>query len=127
MIVTDSLNVIFREMALDLCYRLQLYNELFCQSTAVVMSAVAIEDYAARAEAVQAVRDCSQALQLIYADLNQILDGRRIVFPPDIADWIWDQPNPDTIISQYLERLQSIAQSMEMSLNTEVSKMEVEQ
>ena len=126
MIVTDSLNVIFREMALDLCYRLQLYNELFCQSAAVAMSAVAIEDYADRAAAVQAARDCSQALQLIYADLNQILDGRRIVFPPDIADWIWDQPNPDTIISQYLERLQSIAQGMEILLNTEVSKMEVE-
>lgn len=122
---TGNSNVIFLELALDICYRLELFNALFCRSTAVVTSAVATEDCVTKAEAIQAIRVCAQALQLIYADLSQILAGRPIFFPADIADWIWEQPNADTIISEYLERLQSIAQVMEMLLSTEISALEM--
>lgn len=121
----DNQSMMFLELVLDLCYRLRLADDLFCPAAKAVLSAIASNDFNPKWDAVNAVRKYSESLQIIHTDFERVLDGRRIVFPQDIADWVWEQPDAETKISLYLERMHASACGMEMLLNAELLKLEV--
>ena len=123
--MTEYLNTIKREMIIDLIYRLRLVDDLFCQATDQLMSAMSMEDAEGKKQAVQSVRDYSKALQVVYADLQHIIDGRHIVFPAEISVWQWNEPNGEDAITMTVERLHAIAEGMEMKLNAEFLQKEV--
>jgi hypothetical protein len=114
--LNSSQNIIFREMARDLCYRLQLFNERFCKASSLVLSAVATEDFGTKVDAAASLKACAQALQLIFADFNLLFDSQHIVFPPEFHVWVWFMTDADDLTHDYLQRLQNIAQAMESRL-----------
>ena len=123
--MTDSRNTIYREMVIDLLYRMRLADGLFCQTTDLVMSAMGMEDTEGKRQAVEAVRGYAKSLQVIYADFMHVIDGRHIVFPAEISLWQWNEPNGMDTIAMTIERLHAIAEGMEMKLNAEKLKWEV--
>lgn len=114
--LNDPQNIIFREMALDLCYRLQLFNESFCQTSSLVLSAVATEDFDTKIDATASLSACAECLRLIFTDFNLLFDSQHIVFPPEFHAWIWFMTDADDMAHDYLQRLQNIAQAMENRL-----------
>ncbi len=114
--LNDPQNIIFREMALDLCYRLQLFGESFCQTSSLVLSAVATEDFDTKIDATASLRTCAQCLRLISTDFNLLFDSQHIVFPPEFHTWLWFLADADDMTHDYLQRLQNIAQAMENRL-----------
>ena len=114
--LNDPQNIIFREMALDLCYRLQLFEEGFCQTSTLVLSAVATEDFDTKIDATASLRACAECLRLIFADCNLLFDSQHIVFPPEFHAWLWFMTDADDLAHDYLQRLQNIARAMEKLL-----------
>lgn len=120
----DINNTIYREMVLDLIYRLRLADELFCRVTDMVMSAMSMDDADGRQQAVEQLHAYAQSIQVIHADFQHVLDGHHVAFPADIQLWQWYESNGDEIVARTLERLHAIAEGMELKLNTAMLKME---
>lgn len=120
----DINNTIYREMVLDLIYRLRLADELFCRVTDMVMSAMSMDDADGRQQAVEQLHAYAQSLQVIHADFLHVLDGHHVAFPAAFQLWQWYEADGDEIVAQTLERLHAIAEGMELKLNTAMLKME---
>lgn len=118
-------NVMMREMVLDLCYRLRLADDLFCIAADSVVTAMETDEFSAKLATLDDIREYAESLRIVAADFERIFDQKRLVFPPDVADWIWEQPNAETQISLYLERMHSNAHGMELVLDAELVKHEV--
>ncbi len=122
---TLAKNSIFREMVLDLCYRLRLADDLFVRASAAVVSATAAEDFEYKEQAVRRLGFYAKALRIVYADFQRVLEGRRVVFPAEVDLWQWDEPNGLAQVVGTLERLHSIADGMLLKLDAELVKKEV--
>ena len=123
--MTANKNTIYREMVLDLLYRLRLADDLFGQTSETVMSALSLEDASGKQEATALLRSYAKALQIIYADFRHLASGQHIVFPADFSLWQWNEPDGEEMIAHLIERLHSIAEGMELKLNAEIVKQEV--
>ena len=123
--MSECKNTIYREMVIDLLYRLRLADDLFCQASETVMSAIGLEDAAGKMEATSLLRSYAKALQIIYADFLHLIEGQHIVFPAEISFWQWNEPDGEEAITRIIERLHTIAEGMEMRLNAELMKQEV--
>ena len=121
----EGKNTIYREMVIDLLYRLRLADELFCQVTDAVMSVMSLGDTAGRQQALEQLHGYAQALQVVYADYLHVIDGHHVTFPAEIQLWQWYEPDGEEVIAQTIERLHTIAEGMELKLNTEMLKQEV--
>ena len=117
-----SQQVLFREMILDLHYRLRLADDLFCNAAESLVSAVALENWNSRSEAIRNIREYSQALRIISLDLSRIIEGKLAVFPADLAEWVFDLPDGEIKAKLHLERLHSIAAGLELVLNQKLLK-----
>ena len=118
--MSDAKNTIYREMVMDLLYRLRLAEDLFCLASSSVMSAIGLGDASSRQEAVALLRSYAKALQVIYADFRHVADGQHVLFPAEVALWQWNEPDGEETIARVIERLHSIAEGMEMKLNAEM-------
>lgn len=116
--------ILFREMILDLHYRLRLVDDLFCSAAESLVSAAALEDWQSRSDVIFKIRKYSQTLQIINADLCCIVEGKRAVFPAELSDWIFDLPDGEIKAQNQLERLHAIAEGIEMTVNRELLHME---
>ena len=123
--MSESKNTIYREMVVDLLYRLRLADDLFCQASESVMSALGLEDAASKMEATSLLRSYAKSLQVIYADFLHLIEGQHVLFPAEISFWQWNEPDGEGAIARTIERLHSIAEGMEMRLNAELIKQEV--
>ena len=119
-----SKQILFREMILDLHYRLRLADDLFCKTAESFVSAAALEEWKSRSEVILKVNEYSQALQIINADLCRIVEGKQAIFPVELSDWIFDLPDGETKVQRQLERLHAIAEGLEMTVNRELIHME---
>ena len=117
--------VLFREMILDLHYRLRLADDLFCEAAESLASALSLENWGSRSEALRKIRACSQALQIIHQDFCRIIEGKHAVFPAELADWVFDHPEGEVTARLHLKRLHTIAESLELVLDRELLQMEV--
>lgn len=115
--------VLLREMILDLHYRLRLADDLFCEAAESLVSASALENWDSRSEAVRKIREYSQALQIIHQDFLRIIEEKHAVFPPDLAEWIFDLPDGEIKVQLHLERLHAIAEGLELALNRKLLRM----
>lgn len=116
--------ILFREMILDLHYRLRLVDDLFCSAAESLVSAAALEDWKSRSEVILKIRAYSQALQIINADLCRLIEGKKAIFPVELSDWIFDLPDGENKVQLQLERLHAIAEGLEMTVNREILHME---
>lgn len=116
--------VLFREMILDLHYRLCLADDLFCEAAESLVSAAALENWGSRGEAIRKIRNYSQSLQVIHQDFLRIIEERHAVFPPDLEEWIFDLPDGEITAQLRLERLHGIAEGLKLVLNQKLLKME---
>ena len=123
--MSECKNTIYREMVIDLLYRLRLADDLFCQASDAVMSAIGLEDSAGKAEATLLLRSYAKALQVIYADFLHLVEGQHILFPAEVSLWQWNEPDGEEAIARIIERLHIIAEGMEMRLDAEIVKQEV--
>ena len=121
----ESKNTIYREMVIDLLYRLRLADDLFCQASDSVMSAIGLDDAAGKAEATSLLRSYAKSLQVIYADFLHLVEGQHVVFPAEVSLWQWNEPDGEVAIARIIERLHTIADGMEMRLNAEMARQEV--
>lgn len=117
--------ILYREMLLDLHYRFSLAEELFCHAAESLISASALEGWRGKREALFKINAYSNALQIIHADLYRILEEKRAVFPPDLQDWIWDQPDAEAKVSLHLERLHVVAEGLQTEVSKELLRLEV--
>ena len=120
-----NLQILFREMIFDLCYRLRLADDLFCSTAESFVAAAALEDWASRSAVIHNIRNYSQALQIINADLCRLVDGKCAVFPAELSDWVFDLPDGESKVQSQLERLHSIAGGLETTVNRELLRMEL--
>lgn len=116
--------ILFREMILDLHYRLRLADDLFYSAAESLVSAAALEDWKSRSEVILKIRAYSNALQIINADLCRIIEGKLAIFPAELPEWIFDFPNGEFKTQNQLERLHAIARGIEMAINRELLHME---
>jgi hypothetical protein len=123
----DHKNTLYREMVLDLLYRLRLAEDLFCQTTESVMSAMSLGEVSAKKEAMEQLCAYAKSLKVVYADFLHLAEGLHAMFPADISLWQWNEPDGEEVIARTLDRLHTIAEGMEMKLNTEILKWEVRQ
>ena len=123
--MSETKNTIYREMVLDLLYRLRLADDLFCQASDSVMSAMGLGDVSGKAGATNLLRAYAKALQVIYADFLHVIEGQHVVFPAEVSLWQWNEPNGEETIARNIERLHAIADGLEMRLNAEIVKQEV--
>ena len=123
--MSESKNTIYREMVIDLLYRLRLADDLFCQASDAVMSAIGLEHAAGKAEATSLLRSYAKSLQVIYADFLHLVDGLHVVFPAEVTLWQWNEPDGEGAIARIIERLHTIADGMEMRLDAEMARQEV--
>ncbi|MBQ9336759.1 MAG: hypothetical protein IJS14_05625 [Lentisphaeria bacterium] len=117
--------ILFREMVLDLHYRLRLADDLFCGAAESLVSAAALENWGSRGEAVRKIREYSQALQIIHQDFCLVVEEKRAVFPPDLAEWVFDRPDGEAAAQLHLKRLHAIAEGLELVLDRELLQMEL--
>ncbi len=118
-------NIIFREMALDICYRLELFDELFYQTSSLVLSAAAIDDFDIKVDATASLLACAQSLRVIHSDCNLLFAVQNIVFPPEFHAWLWFMPDADEITHDYLQSLRNIARKMEVVAFNALNKKEI--
>ena len=118
-------NIIYYEMLLDLCYRLRLADDLFCQASHAVMFCMKGALFAEKKEAVALINDYSQALQVIYTDFLHVISGCHLMFPSSLAVWRWNEPDAEEQIMLNLERLHDIADGMEMKLHVSLLEKEL--
>ena len=116
--------ILFREMILDLHYRLRPVDDLFCSAAESLVSAAALEDWKSRSEVILKIKEYSQALQIINADLCRLIEGKKAIFPAELSDWIFDLPDGENKVQLQLERLHAIAEGLEMTVNREILHME---
>jgi len=121
----ETKNTIYREMVMDLLYRLRLGEDLFCQATEAVLSAMGLDEAASRKDAIAQISSYAKALKVVYADFLHVIEGQHIVFPADVSLWQWNEPGGEECIARTVERLHAIADGMEMKLNAEMLKWEV--
>ena len=121
----ETKNTIYREMVMDLLYRLRLADDLFCQTSDAVMRALSLEDISEKKGAVASINSYAKALRVIYADFLHVIEGQHVVFPAEVFLWQWNEPDGEDIIARTIERLHAIADGMEMRLNAEMLKLEV--
>ena len=114
-----SQQILFREMVLDLHYRLRLADDLFCNTAESLVAAAALEEWQSRSEVIQNIREYSQALQIINADLCRLVEGKRAIFPAELSEWIFDQPDGENKLQLHFERLHAIAEGLEMTVDRE--------
>ena len=119
-----SQQILRREMILDLHYRLRLADDLFCDAAESLAAAAALENWESRVESLRKIRAYSQALQVIHQDHCRITEGRRAVFPEELAEWVFELPDGETAAQLHLERLRAIAESLELVLDRELMSME---
>ena len=124
MATVNNQHILYREMLLDLGYRLRLADDIFCRVAEALAAAIAVDDFSLKKAAIAAMRDYAGSLRIVYADYWQVLDGQRAVFPPEPAVWHWDEPDVDVALPLLLERLRGIAQGMETQLYGAVSGLE---
>ena len=115
--------ILLREMILDLHYRLRLADDMFCSAAESLVSASALENWSSRSEAVRKIREYSQALRIIHQDFCRILDGKRAVFPAELAEWVFDHPDGESAAQLHLKRLHAIAEGLGLTLNRELIQM----
>ena len=118
--MSQGQNTIYREMVMDLLYRLRLADQIFSQTTDAVMSAMSLGVVAEKQKAVEQLCKYSKALKVVYADFLHVSKGQHVVFPADVALWQWNEPDGEAIITKTIERLHAIAEGMEASLNNEL-------
>ncbi len=121
----ETKNTIYREMVMDLLYRLRLADDLFCQTSDAVISALSLGEISGKKEAVEALYSYAKALRVIYVDFLHVIEGQHVVFPAEVSLWQWNEPDGEDIIARTIERLHAIAEGMEMKLNAEMLKLEV--
>ena len=121
---TLAQNTIYREMILDLCYRLRLADDLFVRVSAAVVSAASQEELEYREQAIRLLAAYAKALRVIYADFQRVQAGHRAVFPAVVEMWQWDAPDGLGQVVGTLERLHAIADGMQGRLDAELLKME---
>lgn len=119
-----SKQILFREMILDLHYRLRLADDLFCITAESLVSAAALEVWKSRCEVILKIKEYSQALQIINADLCRLIEGKKAIFPAELSDWIFDLPDGENKVQLQLERLHAIAEGLEMTVYREILHME---
>ena len=120
-----SRQILLREMMFDLHYRLRLADELFCAAAESLVAAAALEEWNSRSEAIRKIREYSQALRIIHEDHCRIVEGKRAVFPAELAEWIFDLPDGEIAAELHLKRLHAIAEGLELFLDRELLKMEL--
>ena len=120
-----SRQVLRREMILDLHYRLRLADDLFCDAAESLVSAAALEDWSSRSEALRKIGAYSQALRVIHQDHCRITEGKRAVFPAELAEWVFELPEGEVSAQLHLERLRAIAEGLELVLDRELLKTEL--
>ncbi len=118
-------NTIYHEMLLDVCYRLRLADDLFCQASNAVMSSMKNALFSEKEQAIALINDYSQALQIIYTDFLHVISGCHVTFPSNLAGWQWNEPDAVEQIMRTLERLHDIAEGMEIKLDVALLKKEV--
>jgi len=119
-----SRQVLRREMILDLHYRLRLADDLFCDAAESLVSAAALENWSSRSEALRKIGEYSQALQVIHQDHCRITEGRRAVFPAELAEWVFELPEGEVSARLHLERLRTVAEGLRLALERELIRME---
>ena len=117
-------NVLFREMILDLHYRLLLADDSFCRTAEALMAAAATEEWQSRCDALRLIGEYSQTLQLINSDLCRVADGKQAVFPADLGAWIFDSGDGEFLAQRQLKRLRAIAEGLEMTVDRELLCMD---
>jgi len=123
--MSESKNTIYREMVMDLLYRLRLVDDLFCQASDAIMSAIGLEDVSGKQDAVALLRSYEKALRVVYADFLHVAEGLHVMFPAEVSLWQWNEPDGEESIARVVERLHAIAEGMEMKLNAEMLNQEV--
>ena len=121
----NNKNTIYREMVLDLLYRLRLADEIFCQATETAISAMSQSKASGKKETVELVRAYAKALKVIYADFLHVMQGQHVVFPADVSLWQWNEPDGEQTMANTIERLHDIAEGMEMKLQSAIQTTEV--
>lgn len=119
-------NIIIHEMLLDLCYRLRLADDLFCQASNAVMSSMKGAVFGEKVHANNLINSYSKTLQIIYSDFQLVISGCQVNFPCTLDEWQWNEPDAAERIMRILERLHGIAEGMEMKLDGSLLKAEVE-
>ena len=119
-------NTIYHEMLLDLCYRLRLADDLFCQASNAVMSSIKGAVFEEKVHAIALINAYSKTLQIIYSDFQLIISGCQVIFPCAFDEWQWNEPDATEHIMRILERLHDIADGMQMKLDVSLLKAEVE-
>lgn len=124
MATVNNQHILYREMLLDLCYRLRLADDIFCRVAEALTAAMAVDDFSLKAAAIAALRDYAASLRIVYADYRRVCVVQCVVFPPEPCGWQWDEPDADAALPLLLERLQGVAQGMETHLYRVVSGLE---
>lgn len=117
-------NTIYHEMLLDLCYRLRLADDLFCQASNAVMSSMKGAVFEEKKQAIALINAYSKTLQIIYSDFQLVISGCQVIFPCALDEWQWNEPDAAEKIMRILERLHGIADGMEMKLDVSLLKAE---
>ena len=120
-----SRQILRREMILDLHYRLRLADDLFCDAAESLVSAAALEDWNSRSEALRKIGAYSRALRIIHQDHCRITEGKRAVFPAELAEWVFELPEGEVTARLHLERLRAVAEGLELVLDRELLKTEL--
>lgn len=124
MATVNNQHILYREMLLDLCYRLRLTDDRFCRVAEALTAAMAMDDFPLKTTAIAAMRDYATSLRIVYADYQQVLAGPQAVFPPEPGVWQWNEPNAETTLSLDLERLHGIGQCLQKHLHAEINRLE---
>ncbi len=117
--------IFFREMVLDLHYRLRMADELFCEAAESFVASVAFDEWENRRKVIGNIREYARALQIIDADFSRIVTGRQVVFPAELGEWIYDFADGESKVQSHLERLRAIADGLEMAVDRELLRMEL--
>lgn len=113
----------YREMLVDLNYRLRLADDLFCRCADRLLSASALEDFESRAEAAAGINGYERTLRLIERDLLRLTDQTEAVFPAELTEWRAGEPDCEEICGRQLKHLHWIAGNMELAVNSRLLRL----
>jgi hypothetical protein len=115
---------IYREMLLDINFRLRLVDDLLGPATDSLVDALTLEEFDAKRQTIEQLHTYAQALQLIYTDFHHLIDDSQVTFPSEPVLWQWNEPNGDESIATTLERLQAIAEGLGEKVNAALGHKE---
>lgn len=115
--MTDQ-KMIFTEMVHDVLLRLASAEAYAKVVAGLLIGWLGDNDAAKRVQINELLKEYRLRLQIIVEDVVKLVPTAIPALPPELPEWLWFSPEPEILVSEYLEKINRIISRMTKALKT---------